>query len=198
MSLRTPCNFSVLNASILVVSAVSLLSGAADAALVNFTWTGSGIATFAGNAFNGNYTITAVGDTDNRQIFDSTTYWIEHSAPAQITLDGIGTFDFLFATRTRSVQFSAAASFSLGGQFGRDLAFGPIGQVSGWDMLTSFGPANGTGSLVQWYGGVQTSGGLLRFDDQYNRPMTFEANVVPTPGVLALVGLAGLCGRRRR
>jgi hypothetical protein len=52
--------------------------------------------------------------------------------------------------------------------------------------------------LTQWYGGVQTSGGLLRFDNQFNQPMTFEANVVPTPGVLALVGIAGLRGRRRR
>ena len=198
MSLGTPRNSSVSNTSLLAFSAVIAVSGASDAALINFTWTGSGSATFAGNAFNGNYTITAVGDTDNRQIFDSTTYWIEHTAPAQITLDGIGTFDFLFATRTRSVQFNAAAAFALGGQFGRDLAFGPIGQVSGWDMLTSFGPASGTGSLTQWYGGVQTSGGLLRFDDQFNRPMTFEANVVPTPGVLALVGIAGLRGRRRR
>lgn len=74
MSLGTPRNSSVSNTSLLAFSAAIAVSGASDAALINFTWTGSGSATFAGNAFNGNYTITAVGDTDNRQIFDSTTY----------------------------------------------------------------------------------------------------------------------------
>ncbi|MEY2795616.1 MAG: hypothetical protein RIR10_1332 [Planctomycetota bacterium] len=184
-------------ASILVIVPSAFLS-TADAALVTFTWTGSGSGSFAGTNFNTTYTITAIGDTDTRQVFDATTYWIEHSAPASITIDGVGSFDFLVATRTRSVQFNAAAAFALGGQFGRDLAFGPIGQVPGWDMLTSFGPASGTGSLIQWYGGIQTTGGLLRFDDQFNRPMTFEANVVPAPAVLALGALASLSARRRR
>jgi|GEM_PF-2347627 len=185
-----------------VIPCTSILVGVAGttahAALVTFSWSGSGTGSFAGVAFNSNYTITAIGDTDNRQVFDATTYWIEHSAPATIAIEGVGSFDFLVATRTRSVQFNAAAAFALGGQFGRDLAFGPIGGVSGWDMLTSFGPASGSGSLIQWYGGVQTTGGLLRFDDQFNRPMTFEANVVPAPSVLALLGFAGLRARRRR
>jgi hypothetical protein len=182
----------------LPVIALGIGTTSVEAAVVTFTWTGTGSGTFAGAAFNGSYTISAVGDTDNRQIFDATTYWIEHTQPASITLDGIGTFDLLVATRTRSVQFNSAAAFALGGQFGRDLTFGPIGQVTGYDMLSSFGPASGTGSIIQWYGGLSTSGGLLRFDDQFNRPMTFEANVVPAPGVLALAGIIGLGMRRRR
>jgi len=65
-----------------------------------------------------------------------------------------------------------------------------------WEMLTSIGPVSGTGTLMQWGSGINTSGGILEF---YNgsSSATFAATI-PAPGVMALLGVAGFVGRRRR
>ena len=61
-------------------------------------------------------------------------------------------------------------------------------------MQSSLGPVTGTAVFnTQNWG---TTNGALRFSG--SSAVTFTAVVTPAPGAIALVGLAGLAGSRRR
>jgi len=52
---------------------------------------------------------------------------------------------------------------------------------------------------MQW--GIQnisTSAGILVVDTRYSFNASFTSGAVPAPGAVALLGVAGLSGRRRR
>ncbi len=72
---------------------------------------------------------------------------------------------------------------------------GPLG----WSMVTSFsGAAVGTESILRAVQdqGIATTAGLLIVTSYATA--SFTATVVPAPGVLAAIALAGLASRRRR
>jgi MYXO-CTERM domain-containing protein len=73
------------------------------------------------------------------------------------------------------------------------LSFGN-GALSSWNMQSNIGPITGTGVFNAQ--NIFTTAGALRFSG--TTTVTFTSTVVPAPGAIALVGLAGLAGSRRR
>lgn len=187
----------------IAVAAVLAAAGGAQAAMITFTHEGFGGGTIGDVSFGltapVRFVITAVGDTDNRDLSITDLIWIDHDS-ASIAIDGVGTFNFITATRTFVNQDNSVVGFSRAGAFGLDLFNGPQDPAfSTWDMLTSIGPISGDGGLLQWdFGDVHTDGGILFFNGAPS-DVTFTAVVIPSPGgAIALVALAGLSSRRRR
>ena len=178
-------------------------AGQSEGAFVTFTHTGTGAGSIAGNAFASSaFTITGIADTSNRQSFIG-GYWINHTS-ASINIIGQGVFTFTNSTRTFFNDSNDTVGFSRGSVSGTDLYNGP-GTVllNGWDMLSSIGPVNGNTRLLQWFPGVDTSGGVLFFNN-LDTTGTFEAVVgsapVPEPASIAMWGLGaiGLVFARRK
>jgi hypothetical protein len=176
----------------------------ANAAPVVFTDQGSGTGTIGGLPFTRNsFTITGLGDTDNR-VVNNPLVSLDLSS-AEISLIGIGTFTFTtptrFYTRTVSNFATGTVGFARAGLDGSDLFDGPgAAQLQGWDMLTSIGPIAGGGYLFQWPNpAVMTNAGQLVFDES-SIAAVFSAQVVPEPSaiLLALLALPALATRRRR
>ena len=189
---------------ILVAALFLAFTGSALAVPISFTHTGSGAGSLDGTAFGlSNFVITATGDTDDAVSFAS-GWFIDHLS-ASITIDGVGTVDFVTATRTFVNNALDLVGFSRAGISGSDLFNGPIDAAFGaWDMLSSIGPKVGTGALIQWTNSaVITNAGVLVFADSQSAA-TFEAVVssVPEPGTLALLGIGlfgmGLARRKKQ
>jgi hypothetical protein len=170
-----------------------VLAAAVSAAPITFIHSGMGSGTLDGVAFtNANFTIVALGDTDDRQAIPQ-GFFIDHLS-ASISISGVGLFSFVTGTRTFINDSSNTPGFSRAGVGGADLFNGPADLAfDGWDMLTSIVPIFGLMGLLQWtLADVVTSGGVLVFNDQ-NVQGSFEAIVgqaVPEPGTLLLAGLA--------
>lgn len=156
-----------------------------------------GTTTFTNRAF----TVLATGNTGARQSF-SGGFFIDH-VNASIDISGVGTFNFVTATRTFVNNSFDIVGFSRAGGGGADLYNGPTSiAFDTWAMLTSIGPIAGSANLLQWTNSpVQTSGGVLVFNSA-TMPAVFQATVVPEPSTYALVatGLVALVvvSRRRR
>ena len=168
---------------------------------ITYIHTGFGSGTLDGVQFGGlapvAFTITATGDTDNVQVCGATCLFNENST-ADIAIDGLGTYTITSTTR----YFIDSIGVGISNQSFDVLFRGP--DPAGWNMKTSIGPVAGTASLFQWnLEDVETSGGVLVFNDAFEVASTFEAVVegsaVPEPATLWLMGaaLCGLAARRR-
>lgn len=184
-----------------------LASSGAWAVPITFTYAGTGSGALGALNFeNVDFTITAVGDTDDRQTVNTDIFYIEHAA-ASISIAGIGSVDFITGTRTflNSTQTSTAVvGFSREGQLGLDLFNSSASsELGAWDMLSSIGPIGSSFRLIQWSNSaVVTNLGNLFFTSDQARG-TFQATIgtaVPEPTTLALLsfGILGLGARRRR
>ena len=194
MSIRSSKKFAV--AAALVMSAVA--ASTASAAVINFTYSGVASGTLNGTAFNSAaFTITASGLTEQRTsngIYGG--FSIEHFGSS--TTISIAGFNSCIATSALFTQTDpkggvVLVSGAVNGSY-VVLANTPV-----WNMLTSLPAAPYT---VGYPGGgqgpiISTTLGGLRFNS-FSSPLTFGATVVPAPGAIALLGLAGLAGRRRR
>jgi len=168
------------------------------ASTISFTYTAAGSGSIDGQAFAASsFILNATGDTENRTVIysdaDIIVYSITHDS-ASITIDGIGTTNFLVSTRTfyassQSSNANSGVGFGLGPN-GVDL----IGKhnnefiIPSWDMLSSIGPLSFTSQLTaQWQAQtISTDLGVLIFDVENNVATTFQASVVPIPAAIWL------------
>jgi len=176
---------------------------------ITFTHQGMGSGSIAGTPFaRTSFTITAVGNTSNRQSFGS-GFSIDHDS-AMISITGVGTFIFTSGTRTFVNNDAQIVGFSRASTGGLDLFDGPNNTVfAAWDMFSSIGPVADGGTLSQWGAPrppVLTNGGQLLFTDGLS-PIIFTAIVgqpaeIPEPTSLTLLGLsiggAAIANRFRR
>lgn len=181
-----------------MILAAGLFAAPALAVPIEFTHFGSGSGTIDGVGFTSTFTIIAVGNTDDRLSMFGDGYFIDHLS-AVITIDGVGTYDFITPTRTFVNSSFQLVGFSRAGLFGADLFNGPADPFfASWDMTTSTGFISGAGSLLQWdFEDVMTSGGVLFFDD-FSTDAAFVATVVPAPASIGLLALTGVAATRRR
>ena len=179
------------------------IASLASAAPITYTHSGFGSGSLDGVAFGSlapvAFTITAHGDTDNREDAFGGPFLIAYfinNDDASIEIEGVGTFAFTTPTRYFSNVENGIVGFSLAGAFGSDLFNGPT--AGGWDMTTSIGPLSGPGK-VWWAPGVETDGGALIFN-RLDSQATFEAVVgdVPEPASLLLMGAGIAMAVRRR
>jgi MYXO-CTERM domain-containing protein len=183
--------------SAVAVAACALAAGsAANAAVIEFSYTGTASGrwfsgTYSGQSFtNKAFTITARSLTE--LVTPYSDGYKTNTSGATVTIEGYG----LFAVTSETAVW-------VGNTFGRS-GFGirnssdilSLGDSSfdTWNMQSSLGPITRTGVFAG--GNLWTTGGAVRFSG--STAMTFTATVVPAPGAVALLGLAGLAGRRRR
>ena len=182
-----------------VVFAANLAAGP-----ITFIQTGTGSGSIGGTSFGSTrFTITSVGDTSNRTAI-SGGYVIDPTSAA-IAIVGVGTFTF--SDSMHEFLSSGTVGFSRGSSSGdTDLFDGPTSSLlNTWDMASSIGPINGSGTLFQWASpAVNTSGGVLVFSD-HTSDATFQAILgtsTPEPGswMLVLAGLAAvkMAARQRK
>lgn len=177
------------------------LSVAAQADLITCTFTSSGSGRLAGTPFlDSNFTITAVADNANRYVppaneyFPSAIIYSIDNTSASITIEGLGTYTFLTATRIFNNLSNGSVGFSRAGDSPWDIFdIQNVPALCSWDMLTSFAPISVGSSYMQWREpDVYTSGGLLEFESS-SKPSTFTATVVPEP-LSSITLFCGVCG----
>ena len=192
MSIRSTKQFA---AAVAVASELAAAS-AASAGLINFTYSGVASGTLNGTAFtSAAFTITASGLTEQRTsngIYGG--FSIEHFGFS--TTISIAGFNSCGATSALFTQTDPKGGVVLvSGAVNGSYVFTADTPV--WNMLTSLPAAQ----YAVGYPGVgptiSTTLGGLRFTS-ISAPLTFGATVVPAPGAIALLGLAGLAPRRRR
>jgi hypothetical protein len=193
MSIRSSKKFVV--AAALAMSAVA--ASTASAALIEFSYSGNASGTWLSGIYSGQsftarpFTITASSLTESITPFGSAAIAAPHDA-AFVSIAGFGLYSVTSQTATFVNNSAGRAGLTVVGQ-GDVVSFGNSA-FSTWDMQTSVGPVTGTGVFNTQT--IFTTIGALRFTG--SAPVTFSANVVPAPGAIALLGLAGLAGRRRR
>lgn len=168
------------------------------AAIIAFTDQGVGTGTIGNLAFtNTPFTITAQANTANRLFSSFDMAYSEDNDTAQITLNGIGTYQFITGTRFFVSHISPFdVGFSRAGLDGYDLFDGP-GNIAfqQWNMLSPIGPITGFAQLEQWSAfPVITTGGVLDFNNDGNTHATFTARLVPEPNGGVIGGIAGVLG----
>ena len=188
----------VTRLGMLLVFGVGCFHSTAVADQITFTHTGVGSGSIGAIDFtDAAFTITAIGDTANREQPASDVYSINHDS-AVIDITGVGVFTFITGTRTFVNQSSPIVGFSRAGSNGLDLYNGPIdASFATWDMLSSIGPIFGDINLLQWSDeDVDTTGGVLLFNTATTRGY-FQASVgnasVPEPASIVCFGI-GMIG----
>lgn len=187
---------------------LSVCTANVNAETITFTHTGSGAGTLNEVTFGIgaplNFTISAVGDTDDIVSIGDVLYI--NNISASIYIDTLGSFDFTTATRFFVTNSINIVGFSHAGDNGADLFNGP-GSFPYWDMTSSIGPISGAAELLQWnMEPVNTTGGVLYFYGSYGSGVesTFSATVaaVPEPSSYALLlagmGLVGFAASRKK
>lgn len=193
---------SFFKTAALAFAALFAWAGIANAVPITLTIASSGSGSIGTTNFGQtDFVITSLGNTDNRIVgMSGPNPLIElvHDS-ASISIDGVGTFDFITSMRTFVVGLGPNTLVGLSRTAGGDVLNGPV-LAGAWDMLSGIGPVVGTANIFQWsLAPVLTDGGILFFDDDGAAPTTFTASV-PLPGAALLlgVGLLGLAARRQR
>ena len=196
-----------LRNTLLVLTMTFGASAFADTMVYTYTGTGSGSVgstNFSGAAI----TISQTVDTAN-QVFITISSFAIDATSAQISIAGVGTFDFVTATRTFFWPGTGLIGFSrTDSEGGYDLynSVNGVPSLVGWDMATPIGPVSYGFAFKQWdLLPVQTSGGVITLDAAQVAG-TFQAvrvaTAVPEPAELSirLLSITSFlaCRKRRR
>jgi hypothetical protein len=168
----------------------------AAAAPITYIYTGTGSGSIGGTPFtDAAFSITGVGETADLASCGGGCQEINHTATS-VTISGIGTFQITSPLRT---FLNNTPGLSRQNPPGGDLYNLYVGDFTGWDLVSDWGPINTTGSIHQWASPqVNTSGGILVFTDNGTTPGTFqsvlgqEAAAIPTLSQWGMVLLACL------
>ena len=158
-------------------------SGIASGTWLNGLYSGQ---SFSGKAFSFHFSYLTDAITTYSQGYNV------GSGAADVTVESYGNFAVTSATTNFAANTQSRAGFYVTGQ-GDVLSFGN-GALSSWDMQSNIGPITGTGVFNTQ--NVFTTAGAIRFSG--TTTVTFTATAAPAPGAVALIGLAGLAGSRRR
>ncbi len=188
---------SIRSVSVLATAAFALIAtSSASAAVIEFSY--SGVASgqwlnglYAGQSFtNKAFTITA------RSLTDLVTTWSDgyktNTSGGVLTIEDYGTFAVTSETYVWVGNTFGRSGFGI--RNSSDILSLGDSAFDTWNMQSSLGPITRTGVLAS--GSLGTTGGAVRLSG--TTAMTFTATVAPAPGAVALVGLAGLAGSRRR
>jgi hypothetical protein len=198
-ALVTQWNFEAqtLNASTGTGTA-SLVGGVTNTFATGF----GGSGTFALNTTG--YAAQSTGDRTRGVQFSSSTSgydsivieWNErHSNTAANTVAVFATADGTNWTEVQVFTFTPAASGTGDAWYQRSVTLGAEYANTanfGFRVLAAFDPTAGT-YLASRSTSTYATTGTLRFDD-----VTINGTLIPAPGALALLGVAGLVGARRR
>ncbi len=181
------------------LSIITLVSASANATPIEFIFTGTGTGAIDGSGFSdAAFTITEYSNTNDIQSCGNNCAFIDATSTV-ISIDGVGSFDFI--TGTRTFNNSGRVGFSRGSNYGSSDLYDIFEVGPDYDLASAIGPVSGFADLLQWGTSVETSGGVLFFANQ-NTAGTFEARIasIPEPGTIILLGfgLAGLGFSRRR
>jgi hypothetical protein len=153
-----------------LVIGLAIFSANAYSNAITFTYTGSGSGTVGSASFsNAAFTISAVGDTANRQSFNingNTGFFIDDSS-VTISIAGIGVLQVTTATRAFVNNTISEIGFSRAGINGSDLyTFTQVPGANTWDMLSPFALYTGVAGLLQWdlQPNINTNLGVLMFN----------------------------------
>ena len=183
--------------SAVAVAACALAAGsAANAAVIEFSYTGIASGQWLNGLYSGQsftnkaFTITA------RSLTDLVTPYADgyktNTSGGNVTIADYGSF-----------AVTSDTAVWVGNTFGRS-GFGirnssdilSLGDSSfdTWNLKSSLGPITRTGVFAG--AALWTTGGAVKFSG--STAMTFTATVVPAPSAVALIGLVGAVGARRR
>ena len=168
----------------------------AFASPITYIYTGTGSGTIGGTPFtNAAFTITGQAETNDLASCGGSCQQINHLSTS-VDISGVGTYTITSPLRT---FLNGTPGLSRHEPPGGDL-YNLQGNFSGWDLVSNWGPVNTTGFLMQWTSPqVNTSGGVLLFQDESQIPGTFQAILwqkaaIPTMtqwGMIIFIVLAG-------
>ena len=206
MSTRSNIKFAILTGAL-----SATVASTASAELLQLTYSFRSTARLNGIFYeNQPTTLTVVVDTDNRTSYSGnaglTGYRIVHnSTHFTFGIYGSGEITTGLATVSGTRDFMGSpTTFRVGLGLAADPTrhwydFATLNAPS-WDMLGTVGPTAAPDVVGDFIKPVlNTTIGTLQFNAGYSLyDTTFTATVIPAPGAIALLGLAGLAGRRRR
>ena len=187
----------IRSVSVVAAAAFALIAtSSAGAAIIDFTY--SGIASgqwlnglYSGQSFtNKAFTITASSLTE--LVTPYSDGYKTTTSGATVTIEGYGSFAVTSETAVWVGNTFGRSGFGI--RNSSDILSLGDSAFDTWNMQSSLGPITRTGVFAG--GNLWTTGGAVRFTG--STAMTFTATVAPAPGAVALVGLAGLAGGRRR
>lgn len=190
-----------IRSSVLAIVLVAGLASAAPAAQIQYIFTGLGTGSIGQTSFT-RAKFTIISNADTSGIFSSGTLSQVNASSATIDIEGVGSATFLIATRVfLNKPFSGNAT----------VGFSRTDATGGLDLYDLRGPELNTYNLAnefaqtplpvsfigQWTNNpaAQTTLGLVNITSATDG--TFAA-VIPAPGAVAALGLAGLVATRRR
>ena len=191
---------STIRSASVVASIASALVAASAASADFFDFTITGVASgqwmsgiYQGQSFtNKAFTINARALVESVLISPNPSISYVTNGSAAISLESYG--DMAVTTSTLSAVWRGDGTFKMGLTNGLVLVNVANSAFSTWNLQSSLGPVTGTATWDPQNWG--TTNGALRFSG--TSAVTFTAVVTPAPGAIALVGLAGLAGSRRR
>ena len=191
---------SIRSATVVASIASALVAAsAASADFIDFTITGVASGQWMNGIYQGQTFSSKAFTINARALVESVSssnpnISIVTNSSVFISLESYG--DMLVTSSTDSVANRGQSRFAMGLSSGALLVSLGSSAFTTWNMQSSLGPVTGTAVFnTQNWG---TTYGALRFSGSSAVTMTAVVTPVPAPGAVALIGLAGLAGSRRR